>query len=388
MKATQIYALVNTAYQQATGQSDIVQEDLKNIVDVGTIILSAEYREPYVNSLFNQIGRMVFVDRPYNGVAPKIIRESWEWGSIMSKSRTKDFTAVQNPAWSLVRGETVNQFEYQPPEVQTTLYNELITWEIDCSFVQRQIRQSFQSAEQMDRFLSMIQSHIVSNQNANIDDMILRALSVMMGYKLHANVGVIDLLTAYNTRFSKSLTAENAITDKEFERFAAFQILLYRDRMRARTAAFIENDPGYTAFTPDEYSHVVLLSDMGQAMKTYLQSDTYHDDLVKIGKYETVPYFQGIGENGFGFDDITHIDVLLPQKNGGTADVEVNRNHIIGTIFDRDAVGIINEETRVEVTYNRKGEYWNNFYKIDTRLFVDPAEQCIVFTLGSGNISE
>ena len=33
-------------------------------------------------------------------------------------------------------------------------------------------------------------------------------------------------------------------------------------------------------------------------------------------------------------------------------------------------------------------QYWNNFFKVDTRLFTDPAENCIVFTVGSGSIPQ
>lgn len=383
MKTTQIYELLSTIYTEVTGQDSIVNEDLTNIVDVGSAMLSTDYREKYVNSLLNRIGRMVFVDRPYNGFAPKLLREAWEWGSIMSKSRTKDFEATTNPSWSLTAGASVDQYVYTPPTVQTTLYNEMITWEIDCSFVNRQLKQSFSNIAEMDRFLAMIRSQINNNQNQNIDNLTMRCINAFIGRRLTKGIAVVDLLANYNAAFGTSLTASQAITNQAFLRHVAYLILLYKDRLRAKTAVFAENEAGYTTFTPTDYCHLVLISDLGKALDVYLQSETFHNELTSIGAYETVPFFQGSGTS-FSFLDTTHIDITLP---GMTPETTVNRNYIVGVMFDRDAMGIINEDRRVEVAYNARGEYWNNFFKVDTRLFMDPAENGIVFTIGSGAIT-
>lgn len=382
MKTTQIYDYLSDVYKEVTGQESGVQEDLKNIVDVGAALLSTDYREKYVNTMLNRIGRMVFVDRPYNGIAPRIIREGWEYGSIMSKSRTKDFAAKNNPSWALTRGESVDQYIYEPPTVQTTLYNEMVTWEIDCSFVNRQLKQSFTSAAEMDRFLSMIRSQINNSENQQIDSLTMRAINAMIGRRLARNIAVIDLLAGYNRAFVASMTPVQAVTSKDFARYAAYQILMYKDRIRAKTAVFSENENGYTTFTPNEYMHLILLSDIAKSMDVYLQSETFHNSFTEIGTYDTVPFWQSSGA-GFAMADISNINVIVPGINQA-----VNRNYVVGCLFDRDAAGIINEDRRVEVAYNARGEYWNNFFKVDTRLFTDPAENCIVFTIGTGVIPQ
>lgn len=383
MKTEQIHEFLSEVYTEVTGQESIVKEDLTNIVDVGNAVLSSDYREKYVNALLNRIGRMIFVDRPYDGIAPRILREAWEWGSIMSKSRTKDFTPTENPTWDLKAGESVDQYIYSPPTVQTTLYNEMITWEIDCSFVQRQLKQSFKSASEMDRFLSMIRSQINNNQNQHIDNLTMRTINAMIGRRINKNIAVIDVLAKYNAAFGTTLTATQAVTSKDFGRYLAYIILLYKDRIKAKTSAFSENEEGYTTFTPAEYCHLILLSDIAKSLDVYLQSETFHNSFTEIGTYDTVPFWQGSGKS-FDIADTSHINIQLP---GITPAATVNRNYIIGCMCDRDAMGIINEERRVEVAYNARGEYWNNFFKVDTRLFNDPAENCIVFTIGAGTIS-
>lgn len=381
MLKTQIYEFLEGIYKEVTGQEGVVKEDLSNISDVGATLLSANYREPYTNSLLNRIGRMVFVDRPYKGFAPNIIREAWEYGSIMSKSRVKDFTPTANMAWNLIPGESVDQFVYTPPTVQTTLYNQMVAWEIDCSFLDDQLKQSFTSAAEYDRFISMIVTQIQNSEVQQIDSLVMRNVNAMAGRRIYRNIAVVDLLAGYNATVSSPITAAEAATNKDFARYTAYQILLYKDRMKAKTAAFCENEEGYTTFTPAEYLHLVLLSDFAKSIDVYLQSDTYHNDFTEIGSYETVPFWQGSGTT-FALADTSAIYAELPGINGNQT---VDRNYVLGIMFDRDACGIINERRNVAVSYNNRGRYWNNFYQVETRLFTDPAENCIVFVLGSGS---
>lgn len=381
MKITQIYELLEDIYSEVTGETGVVKEDLSNISDVGATLLSQNYREPYANSLINRIGRMVFVDRPYAGFAPAIIREAWEYGSIMSKSRVKDFQPTENMAWKLEAGQSVDQFIFTPPTVQTTLYNEMVAWEIDCSFVRDQVEQSFTSAAEYDRFISMITTQIQNSEVQFIDSLIMRNINAMMGRRVNKSIAVVDVLALYNATVATPITAAETRTNKDFARFLAYQILLYKDRMKAKTAAFSENASGYTTFTPAEYLHLVLLSDFAKSLDVYLQSDTYHDSFTEIGRYDTVPFWQGSGTS-FDIADTSSIYIDLP---GITPTATVDRNYIIGCMFDRDACGIINERRNVAVSYNNRGRYWNNFYQVETRLFTDPAENCIVFVLGSGS---
>lgn len=382
MEVKQIYEILSDIAGEYTGQTDLVNEDLSNIVDVGKVLLT-DYKEKYVNSLPNRIGRMIFVQRPYSGFAPRVQRDSWEWGSIVTKTRVADFDPVENPAWNLQSGQTVNQFEYNPPTAMTTLYNNMVTWEIDCSFVDRQLHQSFTSPEELNRFYSTIESTIRNSQTMYIDSLIMRTINNFMGEKLNGNNGVIDLLASYNTAFGESLTAAQAVTNKDFLRHAAYTILLYKDRLKAKTKLFNMNpNEGYSTFTPADRLHLVLLSDIAKAIDVYLQSETFHNDFTEIGYYDTVPYWQGTGTN-YNLTDTSQINIQLASSPTTT----INRNYIVGFMFDYDALGIINENRRVTTAYNAKGEYWNNFYKVDTRYFNDVAENGIVFTIGNGEIS-
>ena len=302
MQVNQIYSILNDVMLEVTGQRQtesgdpnpfIVQEDLSNIVDMGTLVFSGQtWKDNYVKSMINRIGREVFVDRTYTGYAPDVLRDAWEYGSIMSKTRCKIFDAKANPSWNLQAGETVNQFEFNPPDVTQKFYNSKVAWQIDCSFTEQQLKESFTSAAAMNRFISMIENRIQTSMTIYIDSLIMRTINNFIAEKIYASNGVIDLLAEYNAGLDTPITAAAAMRSKEFLRFAALTISLFVDRFRAPSANFNvpDTDDANITFTPREYAHLVLHTDLAKAMEVYLQSDTYHDELVRIGEYETIPY--------------------------------------------------------------------------------------------------
>lgn len=391
MQVNQIYGILNDVMLEVTGQRVddegnpnpfIVQEDLSNIVDMGTFVFSGQnWKDNYVKSMINRIGREVFVDRTYTGYAPAVLRDAWEYGSIMSKTRCKIFDAKANPSWNLQAGETVNQFEFNPPDVTQKFYNSKVAWQIDCSFTEVQLKESFTSAAAMNRFISMIENRIQTSMTIYIDSLIMRTINNFMAEKISANNSVIDVLAGFNATQDTPITAADAVSNKEFYRYLAYRTDLDIERFRAPSANFnIDNDANVT-FTPREYAHFVLLSDFASGVKVYLQSDTYHENLVTLGDFETVPFWQAQGD-GYQLATTSRIDVKLASDNTKT----VNRNYIIGVLFDRDALGVLNDNRRVTTAYNANGEYWNNFYKVDTSYFNDLAENAIIYVLGNGSI--
>lgn len=392
MKVNQIYTILNDVFKEVTGRLvlpegadplPIVEEDLKNLVDIGKTIGDYNLYDNYVRSMINRIGRDVFVNRTYEGYAPDVYRDSWEYGSIMSKTRCKVFNAKANPAWALTAGTTVNQFEFNPPEVTQKFYNSGVAWQIDCSFTDDQIKESFNSPEEMNRFMSMIDNRINVSLTIYRDSLVMRTINNFIGEKLYASNGVIDLLAGYNATVATPITAAAALYNKDFLRYAACEIKLWLDRFRAPSVNF-NTEEDNVSFTPKEYAHLVLHSDLAARMEVYLQSDTYHDDLVKVGDYETVPFWQTQGDK-YQLALTSRIDIELGSSTESSKK-SINRNYIVGVLFDRDALGVLCEREKVNSSYNSNGEYWNNFYKQTTRYFNDLAENGIIFVLGTGAI--
>lgn len=372
MKVTQIATILNDVQQEIIGESAVTTEDLTNVVDMGKQILEATDVDNYVRKLIDKVGRMIFVDRVYNSTAPDILTDSWEYGSAMQKVRCEMPDAVENDSWKLTNGQSYDPFVFTAPDVQSKFYDSKVTYEVQMSFTEMQVKSAFNSPTEMNSFFAMIENRIRFKLTLSNDILKTRTVNNLIAEKIHSNNNVVNLLTMYNTEFTQTLKADHALMDKDFLRYAIGKIKEYIKYIQRPSMLF--NDGGYTTFTPESDMKMVLLSRFVNTAEVYLQSDTFHNDLVKLNGYSEVPYWQGSGTSEtFDFAEISKIDVTTASGN------KVSQTGIIGTIFDRDACMVCNANPRVTSIYNPKGEYWNYFYKYDASYFNDTMENCVVF---------
>lgn len=381
MEVKQIYQIMNNVTGEILGESAVVSEDLTNIVDIGTAIFNANAVDNYVKSLVNHIGRVIFVNRPYSGNVPSVLMDSWEYGSVLEKINAELPDATENESWELANGTSYDPNVFYKPVVAAKFFNKRVTFEIPMSFTERQVKESFSNAEQLNGFLSMLYNAIDKAMTVKVDALVMRTINNMIGETLHADfaegtynnasgVKAVNLLYLYNHRYGTSLTAEKAITEPEFIRFASYEMGVYMSRMSKISNLF--NIGGKDRFTPSDMLHVVLLADFKKAANVFLQSDVFHDSFTELPNADVVPYWQGSG-TGYGFADISKVNI----KTASGADIDAGG--ILGVMFDRDALGVTNLDRRVTTNYNPKAEFYNNWYKFDAGYFNDTNENFVVF---------
>lgn len=380
MEMKQIYDLVNLATRETIGDSAVVNEDLGNLVDVGTAIMNANSLDKYVRSLVDHIGKVIFVNRKYSGAVPSVLMDGWEYGAILEKVATGLPDATENESWELQDGASYDPNIFTKPKATAKFFNKRTTFEIPLSIVERQAKSAFSNAEQQNAFLSMLYTSVENSATVKTDGLIMRTINNFIGetfYNLNSGgvyttggIRAINLLSLYNTRYSESLTAANASTDPDFIRFASYMMKLTKSRLRRMSKLF--NMGGQERFTPDDRFHFVLLDVFEAGASVYLYSNTFHDELAKLPTAETVPYWQGSG-TGYGFSDISSINVTT--ADGHT----VTPSGILGIMFDRDALGVCNVDRRTTTNYNAKAEFFNSWYKFDAGYFNDFNENFIVF---------
>lgn len=375
MKITQVKDLVNNAIKETNGSSTLLKEDLSNVVDVGSEIFGTDSVDNFVKKLVDRVGYTVFNARVYQGSVPSILMSSWEFGSVMEKVETEIPAATENDSWNLQDGQQYNQDTFYQPKVSAKFYNSRVTFDIPLSFTEMQVKSAFNSATELNSFISML---VVSVQNAmtvNIDNLITRTINNMTAFTLNGkNTNrAVNLLTVYNTKTGQTLTAAKALTDSNFIKFANQQIMLTQGRFSKLSTLF--NEGGKQRFTPKEQQHLVLLDDFASASKVYLESDTYHDGNVSLQGYETVPYWQGSGTS-YDFADTSKIDVSITVSSKPT---EVVQSGIIGVLFDSNAVGVSCMNQRVTSAYNARAEFYTNFTKFDAGFYNDLNENYVVF---------
>lgn len=378
MKVNQIYDIMNRVTSEILGKTDVVAEDLSNIVDVGTELFDNTSVDNYVKTLVNRIAKVIFVSRPYSGKVPSILMDSWDYGAVVQKVTADLPDAVENKSWELEDGTEYSPNIFYKPTVSNKFFNNKVTFEIDMSFTERQVKESFASASEVNSFISMLYNAVDKSFTVKVDSLIMRTINNMIAETINADrtgIKAVNLLDGYNNQFGASLTAAAAITDKEFIRYAAMQMALYIDRLGTLSTLF--NIGGKDRFTSGDMLHIVMLSDFKAAANSYLQSDTFHNEYTALPNCETVPYWQGSGVD-YAFNSVSK--VMATTASGAT----VEQTGVIGVMFDRESCGVTNLDKRVTTNYNPKGEFYNNFYKMDCGSFNDLNENFVVFYVADG----
>lgn len=405
MEVKQIYSLINSVSGEVLGKTDIVAEDLTGVVDLGTEIFNQNAVDNYVKSLVNHIGKVIFVNRPYAGKVPSVLMDAWEFGSVLEKISADVPAAEENDTWDLTDGQTYSQDVFHKPTVTAKFFNSKVTFEVPVSITERQVKESFSNAAQLNGFISMIYAAVEKSMTIKADALIMRTINNMIAETVLADAQAfgataegdmagadlasastarcVNLLKLYNDKYfpatpgspnptpnPNALTAAKAITDPDFIRFASYVMGTYADRLQSISTVF--NVGGKERFTPKDMLHVVLLSDFAKAAQTYLYSDTFNRGDVLLPQAETVPFWQGSGKN-YEFASTGNINI---KESGGKA-VEISG--VLGVMFDRDALGVCNLDRRVTTNYNAKAEFFNNYYKFDAGYFNDTNENFVVF---------
>lgn len=384
MKIEQIYEITNDIAEEVTGESALVQEDLSNIVQVGTTIQNIDgWQNKFVQALVDRIGRTIFVNRPYSGSAPSVMMDAWEYGSILMKIASDLPEAQENESWELTDGQSYDPFVYKANPAEAKFYDGLVTFEMDKTIIDRQLKSSFKDATQLNAFISMIFNEVDKAMTIRNDALIMRTINSMIGDTFHnldssgnysgkTGVRAVNLLYLYNQKFGTNLSAAAAITTPEFLRFASYTMALYVDRLAKMSTLF--NIGGKHRFTPSDMLHTVLLSEFKEAAGVYLYdaANQFNSEYIKLPQAESVPFWQGSGV-GYDFADTSKINVKTGSEN------TVEASGILGIMFDRDALGVCNQNSRVTTQYNPKAEFTNYFYKRDARYFTDSNENFVLF---------
>ena len=376
MKVTQLKDIVNSATSEVLGKTDVVNDDLSNLVDVGNEIFDTDNVDNYVKKLIDRIGQVIFVNRLYAGGVPSVLMDSWEYGSVVEKISADMPEADENDSWNLQNGQTYSQDTFYQPKVSAKFFNSKVTFDVKLSFTTQQVKESFSNVNELNGFISMLETGVKNSMTVKLDGLIMRTINNMTGQILNSANGLqkVNLLTEYNTASGQTLTANKALMDKNFLKFASLTIKKYQARITKMSTLF--NAGGKARFTTTDNLHTVLLSDFADSAEVYLLSDTYHNDTVSLPNHETVPYWQGSGKS-YAFNDISKIDVKIDA--GNKTPKQVTQTGILGVMFDTNALGVSNLNQRTTTSYNARAEFYTNYYKMDAGYFNDLNENFVVF---------
>ena len=379
MKVNQVYKVLNSVGEQIYGESYVKVTDLQGLISLGNDVLSSDStKEPFLNTLVDRIGKTIISQRAYSADVASLLNDSFTFGAILQKIYISPVKAKKSDQWDLADGKSVDQYVITKPEVKQKLFSVRNTWSVNITIPDIQFSSAFTSETEMAAFIDAIFLSIRNSQEIYLAGMAEMCYANMIGEQVvNTNKGkkasVINLLSQYNTLMNKNLTTSQALHDLEFLKYASMTINLYVKKMGKMSTIF--NAEGFARFTPTDKMRIIMLTDFTSACTSYLQSNTYHDELVALPQYKEVSYWQGLGDK-IDFDQCSKVSIVT--SSGST----VIQPNVVCMLTDEEAIGLTYDNRRSKSAYNALGEYTNYSEKADMGYFNDLSENCIVFTIG------
>lgn len=369
MNTEQIYSVVNGAAQQALGQTAIAAIDTASFVSLGNDVLSSQTNtEAFMNALCQRIGKTIISFREYRNKFRDMVLDDFDYGAILQKLKVSMPTAEEDESYALVDGQSVDQYKVSKPAVDQKLFVTRSPYQFRITIQEEHLKEAFLSESAMGGFLASVYGEV-----RNAIEFALENLGRACFANYIAEVGgtnrEIKLVTEFNAMNGGSVTAANALANKDFLNYAFRRINEYIDYFQEMSTLY--NDGTETRHTPIDYLRIKLLSPFVRAAQTVTQYAAFNENLVNTDKvYEKVSYWQGAKNRS----------QIIAQR---ASDDEVTTvSNIIGVMHDRDALGIYQQNERVANSpFNASGLYFNVFYHQSQLWFNDLSENFVIFTL-------
>ncbi|MCQ2053190.1 MAG: hypothetical protein MJZ03_04565 [archaeon] len=392
MTYKQIGAVVNEIFSEIIGESQQVNEDLSNIVEVGKVITSNttfdDNYENYTRKIIDKVGKTIFHEDDSTIEHLPIYKDSFEYGSILEKIRVEAPEASEDYTFDLENYTPDDLFTFEGAEASEKFYNNSTTFKTKISLPKRQLKSAFTSASLMSRFISAIENRIRLKMNAYTSALEYRTEANLIAEKFKSGntASLVNLFSDYvDETGNTSLTADKALTDAEFLRFCNMKIGMISDFMTKPSILYA--DGGFTNVTTKKQQTMIFITDFDKALDTYLYSTNRHNEYVKLEGYSTVPYWQSGGtDNSFAVRSAINV---IPAsegrkpKSGADNRAKIVQDGILGVIQDVRACAVMCEHDEVENQNVADARFVNYWYFRDANYIVDTDENVVVFYISN-----
>ncbi len=392
MKMNQIYALLNDINHQMYGQDAVTVNDLQGIISMGnTIVGDGTATDNFLGKLVDRIGKTVIRTLDLELDFPSLFMDSFEFGAILQKINVNPFDSITNAAENVGdAGFTPTLLDIHKPEVWVRYFTDADTAKWQVTIPDTMFRTAFESETQMSSFIDAIISAMTDSMTISLNNMSRTAVNNFIAEKIKGSNGVINLLTSYNTLFSQSLTPEVAMRTKEFLRYATNEIRKYMKYISQPSVLYNLGDGSgnkVVRATTRDNAHILCLTDFVAGCTAYLESDTFHNELVSLPGYTEVAYWQGNKDATYtnAFATNSSIKVTPSSEDGQDSPTDVEQSGIICVIADRQAIAVGISRRHSGTFYNSIDQYTNMSYSFVEQYINDMSENGLVFVCAAAS---
>lgn len=368
MDTNQIFSIVNACAQQAYGTNAVAVVDASSLVSLGnTVLSSSDNTEAFLNTLVQRIGRTIVRYRAYSNKLNDMILGDMEYGMILQKLNPSVGDAEADQMYSLEDGKSIDHYIVKKPTVNQKLFVERNPYQFHITIQLKTLKEAFLSEQAMSTFVAAVFGKVRNKLEMSAEN--LARVCLATGAVETKAEQQIKLLTEYNATAATGLTAQTALIDDAFLRFAIGRIKDVIVGMGEMSTLY--NDGSVETFTPSEYMRVKVLAKFEHALETSVQYAAFHDQYVKIPHaYKTLAFWQGAQTP----------DKIMIKRPSDKADTTLN--NVMAIIHDKDALGLYQlDETVLTTPINAAGAYYNTYYHNLRNYLVDTSENIVVFTL-------
>lgn len=375
MTNSQIATLLNTTIVPNVLGDTMISEDLSNLIDLGTAVssLTASQLLDYTQSFVAGVAKTYFDERIFNKVVGGIFRDYTDWGGIIQRVKAGLSQVTDDVSQNLVNGVSYDPNVYVGFTPDNIVFTKDASFELDWSVPNNMWKSAFTSVDELNKLISYIRNRAENTMNVHLYALQLATLRALAVSKANDR---IQALTLYNQTYGTSLTVDGAMHDATFLKWFAELVLNLKRAITDISAKY--NDGTVETFTPEEDVIVTMLAPMATALEVNMQSGVYHKELVEIGEYNTINYWQNSGSNII--PDMTDIGAIDTDLDGsGTATQMTN---VVCLIHDKyQSCGITAHEENITAQFNAKGDFTNYFRRIWAQYFVCTNQSAILITL-------
>lgn len=381
MKVNQVYSILNDINSQLFGDSVLATHDLSGIISMGTnVIGNAVSTDKFLNLLVDRIGKTVIRRLDAQLDFPSLYMNEFQFGAVLAKYNVQPIQAVSSNNWEIGNVAFSPSFaDIHKPNVSVKYFDGLDTASFIVTIPFHQMESAFTSESAMAAFFDAIVAALNDSLVVSINNMSRTAVNNFIAEKIKATNGIINLLTEYNATFTPTLTQAEAIVSPNFLRFASAKIKQYMKYMSQPSVLY--NVDGNLRATQRDNMHVLVNTEFAVNSQVWLESDTYWKDLVTLGGYTEVPFWQGdhtaTGDNAFATNSA--INVIPSSEEGQATPTAVQQNGIIAVLADRQAIAVGINKRRSGTWTNPIDMYSNIKEEFDTQYINDLGESGLIF---------
>ena len=380
MKLTQVATLLNeTIVPNLLGEGTTISADLSNIVDLGTALadVTAEDMQDYAKDLVVGVARNLFDSRAYRSETYGLMNDAREFGGVVQRVKVKLYSATNSPIWTLQNGTDYFDGTYYGADIDSKIYTKDTIFQVKNSIPVEKFKQSFTSADGVMSLIATIEQQVDNTITMELNGLAKTTLQQMIATSV-ASGQVIHLLTEYNTLAGltgdDALTVDTCLYNAPFLRWCAMTIVRLRDLTQDMNKKY--NDGSIETFTPADDLRVTLLSEFARSIEFNMEADTFHNDIVSVGEYNTINFWQNSSE-----DMLPTLGVTAEVKTNVGEVAPVTVSGVVGTIFDRYTAGLTARLDKITAQYIANGDYTTYFHHIANSRFIDTRNTGIVLCL-------